>query len=616
MRRIILIFHLALSCTLSFAQKNEASAKLTPKISTLDNLKNSTSEMMSKYNLKGLSVAVFENYKIIWTNQWGIKASGSDEKIDQKTAFSTASISKPITAIVCAMLEEKGLINLDDPISNYLESWQLSKSNFTKDINVTWKQLLSHTAGTSQGGFEDYYEGDSIPTIVQSLQGKLLPRSKKEIEFLFKPGTNWEYSGGGYVIIQCALEDHFKKPLAQIVKENLLDPLQLQNSTMIQPNEKGFLTNIAKVHNSKGEIIRTGIPITPQVAPSGLWSTPTDLALIAIEMQKALLGKGNKVISTAVAKKVTDIVTMNGPRGWSYGWQRSLGYGNQEWFSHDGSNTGTGGDLLATMKNGNGVAVLANGDKPNRLPIMCYVEKEIVAKLHWNKPINEISAQQVPSILKEAIKGYYTEILYGYDRIGTTKIFEENNDLFLNSPYLKDNFDAEKSGMHYIGNNSFKIDDYPNIIQFNLNKKNELTGITISRPDYTAEKLELTLIQIRTPQTELIEIFSENAFEKATVEFKKLRSKYPTFNFEENLNNLGYSYYNKKQTDLSVQIFTLNCTEYPGSANTYDSLGEIYESIGNLDLAKQNYQKSLDLNPKNENAKQMISKINTQLQLK
>lgn len=616
MRRITLIFLLALSCALSFAQKTEDNTISFKEINSLESLKNSTSDMMSKYNLKGLSLAVFENYKIIWTNQWGIKASDSEEKIDKNTAFSTASISKPITAIVCAILEEKGLINLDDPIENYLKRWQLPKSDFTKNTEVTWKQLLSHTAGTSQGGFEDYYEGDSIPTIVQSLQGILLPRSKKSIEFLFKPGTNWEYSGGGYVIIQCALEDYFKKPLAQIVQENLLDPLQLQNSTMIQPNENGFLTNVAKVHNNKGEIIRTGIPITPQVAPSGLWSTPTDLALIAIEMQKALLGKGNKVISTKVAKKVTEIATMNGPRGWSYGWQRSLGYGNVDWFSHDGSNTGTGGDLLATMRNGNGIAILANGDKSNRLPVMSYVVKEIITRLNWSKSIDLRNEQPIPSALNNAIKGYFTEILYGYNRLGTTKIYEENGTLYLNSPFLKENFDAEKNKMYYIGNNTFKTDNYPNLIQFNLNKKNELEGITISRPDYTLKKLELSLKQIRTTQTELIEIFTEKNFEKALILFTKLKLKNPDYNFEEDLNNLGYHFYNKKQTDLSVQIFTLNCSEYSKSANAYDSLGEIYEATGKLELAKQNYQKALDLNPKNENARQMIAKINARLNIK
>lgn len=612
MRRIIIIFLLAFSCVLSFAQDANNSEKSL----ALNSLETNTSEMMSQYNLKGLSVAVFENYKVIWTNQWGVKAAHSEEKIDQNTAFSTASISKPITAIVCAILEEKGLINLDDPIENYLKRWKLPKSNFIKDINVTWKQLLSHTSGTSQGGFEDYYEGDSIPTIVESLQGKLLPRSKNPIEFLFKPGTNWEYSGGGYVIIQCALEDHFKKPMAQIVKENLLDPLQLQNSTMIQPNGNGFLTNIAKVHNSKGEVIRTGIPITPQVAPSGLWSTPTDLALIAIEMQKALRGKDNKVISNAVAKKVTDIVTMNGPRGWSYGWQRSIGLGNLEWFSHDGSNTGTGGDLLATMKNGNGIAILANGDKPNRLPVMNYLENEIINKLSWNKAIDETSTKQIPTILKEKIIGYYSEILYGYDRLGPSKIFEEDGTIYLISSYLKEITSSEKSKMYYFGKNTFKVDNYPNLIQFNLNKKNELEGLTISLPNYTSKKLELSLNQIKTPQTELIEIFSENNFEAAIILFKKLKLKNPDYNFEENLNNLGYHFYNKKQIDLSVQIFTLNCSEYSKSANAYDSLGEIYEATGKLELAKQNYQKSLDLNPKNENAGRMILKINARLNIK
>lgn len=583
------------------------------KTQQLDKIKDSTAKLMSYYNLKGLSIAVFENYNIIWTDQWGIKAADSNEKIDKNTAFSTASISKPVTAIVCAMLEEKGLINLDTPIAQYLKRWKLPKNNYNADTTVTWKQLLSHTAGTSQGGFEDYYTGDSIPTIIQSLQGKLLPRSKKQIEFLFKPGTNWEYSGGGYVIIQCALEDHFQKPLAQIVKENLLDPLQLKHSSMLQPDEKGFFSNIAKVHNSQGKIIRTGIPITPQVAPSGLWSTPTDLALIAIEMQKALAGKGNTVISTTVAKKITDIVSMNGPRGWSYGWQRSLGYGNREWFSHDGSNTGTGGDLLATMTNGNGIAILANGDKPNRLPVMSYIEKEIINSLNWNTSVKPSLKQQIPLTLKKAIKGYYTEFLYGYNNLGSGKILEENGQFYINSPFLKDNIGVTKSKMYYTGNNTFKIDNYPNDIQFNLDSNNELKGITIARPDYTSKKLELSLNQIQTIQTQLTEIFTENTYEAAIAHFKKLKAKYPTHNFEENLNSLGYDFYSKKQNDLSVKIFALNCIEYPDSANAYDSLGEIYDAIGKFALAKQNYQKSLDLNPKNENARQMISKINAKL---
>lgn len=117
-------------------------------------------ERMKKHTLKGLSVAVFKDYKIIWTKEYGYKASDSDARIDANTAFSTASISKPITAILCGILDEKGLINLDAPISKYLKSWNLPKSEYTKNVDVTWIHLLSHMAGINQGGFQDYYEGD------------------------------------------------------------------------------------------------------------------------------------------------------------------------------------------------------------------------------------------------------------------------------------------------------------------------------------------------------------------------------------------------------------------------------------------------------------------------
>lgn len=602
MKKVILIITLQLFVDVCFSQNQN-------RISKLDKLNPNVEKLMTENNLKGLSVAVFEDYKIIWTKQWGIKANDSKDRIDKNTAFSTASISKPITALLCVILEEKGLINLDDPISKYIKRWNLPESEFTKGVEVTWKHLLSHTAGTSQSGFEDYYTGDSIPNIVESLQGKLLPREKKPIEFLFKPGTDYSYSGGGYVIIQLALEDHLGKPLSEIIREHLLEPLNLKNSSMIQPNENNFLNNIAKVHNHSGAIIKTGIPITPQVAPSGLWSTPTDLAIIAIEIQKALTEKGNTIISTSVAKKVTEIATMSGPRGWSMGWQRSIGWGNQEWFSHDGSNTGVGGELLATMENGNGIAILANGDKPNRFPLMSYVKNEVINSLNWNIPFNKKKVKEIPLNLAKAISGYYTEILYGYNRSGNVKIVADNKQMYLISPVFKQEIGVEKCRMYYLGENTFKVNNYPNLIQFNINKNGVLEGITIFKDKADENKLKIPLTKIRTPETELTEIFSENKFEEAVAKFNELKLKYPSVNFENALNTLGYSFFNAKKNKLSIQIFSLNCKEYPMSWNTYDSLGEIYEATGNFKLAKENYQKSLELNPSNKSAVEMLKRI-------
>ncbi|MNK82710.1 Penicillin-binding protein 4* [compost metagenome] len=424
-------------------------------------------EQLGKYKLAGFSVVVFENYKIVYSKQFGVKSINSPEKIEENTAFSTASIAKPITALLCFMLEEKGLLNLDDPIDKSLKRWHLPKSKFTENKTPTWRQFLNHTAGTTQDGFEDHYEGEKIPTLEESLIGKI-PRYDKEIEFLFEPGTNWQYSGGGYTIIQMALEDKFNRPIAELVKQYIFSPLGLKNTTMIQPNEKGFLTNVALVHDKDGKVIKTGLPITPQVAPSGLWSTPTELAIIAIEIQNALRNKNNKVISHNVAKKVTEVsVLKNAVGGWSYGWQKSFAYNNYDWFACNGSNTGVGGNVMGTMKDGNGFAFLANGEKPNRFPVMTQTQRTILRLMNWKGNFQSEESQEIPLNLKEKLIGTYDDFLYGQKM--ETKIVERNNCLYVESAVLQHFKGKNENELVYLKNGLFKVIDYPNLLKFEFN---------------------------------------------------------------------------------------------------------------------------------------------------
>ena len=128
---------------------------------------------------------------------------------------------------------------------------------------------------------------------------------------------------------------------------------------MIQPNEKGFLTNVALVHNKDKKVIRTGLPITPQVGPSGLCPTPTKLAKIVIEMQNALRNKKNRVVSHNAAKVYLLKTSC-----------RRLGL----W--------------LATMKDGKSFAFLANGEKPNRIPVIVNTQKKILSLMNWKGNFN------------------------------------------------------------------------------------------------------------------------------------------------------------------------------------------------------------------------------------
>jgi CubicO group peptidase (beta-lactamase class C family) len=439
----------------------------------------SLKDAMNLHDLKGVSVAVFENYKVIWTGTWGIKDVDSGEPIDVNTAFSTASISKPITATLFAILEEKGLINLKDPVSIYLKRWKLPESKFLKDTLVTFEHLLSHTAGTTQHGFSDFYEGDTIPTLVQSLKGQL-PRYNEEISFQWEPGSNWSYSGGGYVIAQMAVEDSLGKSLADLASEHLFQPLGLKNTTMKQPNEKGFLVNIAKAHNENGDIIRTGIPITPQVAPSGLWSTPSDLAIFLIEMQNALRNKNNQVISHKVAKRVTNIVTSKVLGGWSIGWERRYGFGNYDWFSHGGANTGIGGHVYATMKDGNGIAFLGNSANDNRIPVLDQFRESIINAHEWYIPIDKSLEKPLDEALIGMITGQYTHVLFGE----VVEIIYNNEGLF-----IKGFIGNETNELTFIGDKTFIINGSPSKMKIKKNGTDGSLNIILIRNNTNEERV-------------------------------------------------------------------------------------------------------------------------------
>lgn len=474
-----------LTGTSNIAQPNtsyETDSKIDPKfLSELEG-------KMRANKLNGFSLAISDNYELVYSKQWGIKADGETDPINANTAFSSASTSKAVTALICAALAERGLIDLDAPISNYLTRWSLPENEFTKATPLTWTHLLAHMGGTTQHGFADFYEGDEIPTLIDSVEGRL-PRYDKAIDITFEPGTDWSYSGGGYTIIQMALEDHLKRPLHELADEIIFHPLGMTNTTMKQPNEAGFPRNVAKVHDRNGNVIRSGLPITPQVAASGMWSTPEDLTKLALALQKALRGDQDAGISPFAAKRTTDIISLKGSGGSAMGWLRGFGFGHTNWIRHDGSNTGVGNELLISPAGGYGVAFFANGEKSNRFPITSFVRNEVINMMQWEKPVE--SAIEIPKPLIEAIQGPYKDFLHNSGTMSEIKHIDGR--IYLNSPVFEHFLTSERSEMIYLGENTFKILDYPNQIRFNLDSDGNVKNISMMRDDNAALSTDIKI---------------------------------------------------------------------------------------------------------------------------
>ncbi|GAA0364273.1 hypothetical protein GCM10009092_30790 [Bowmanella denitrificans] len=431
--------------------------------------------LLQQFHLTGLSVAVVDDFQLVYQHQAGEKVYGSGQLIGPDTAFSTASMSKPVTATLAFMLAEAGKLDMDAPVERYLKRWHLPASDFDMHRQLSIRQLLSHTGGTNQSGFADFYQGDDIPTLLESLNGIKLPRYKEPLHLTFAPGSDWNYSGGGYVLVQVALEDITGKSLAQLAREMLFVPLNMQHTTMVQPGDEGFLTDVAKVHDEQQQIIGSGLPICPQIAPSGMWSSAADLSRFLLDYQLALAGKPSKVISRNVARQATQIQTLKKMGGWSAGWMRFEASGNLDWFSHGGSNTGTGGTMMATMQDGKAIVILANGPNPARLPVINLLIEDIIARRDWRKPLPSGGQQPGPEVLQAVLGEFqppYSET--------PLKIYQQDGRLYYQGTITP--WSAKRSGeLIYQGNGLFASDDQPNLLGVQRHAADGLTYLTIRR---------------------------------------------------------------------------------------------------------------------------------------
>jgi len=105
---------------------------------------------------------------------------------------------------------------------------------------------------------------------------------------------------------------------------------------------------------------------------------------------------------------------------------------------------------------------------------------------------------------------------------------------------------------------------------------------------------------------------ASSGIHQAANQYRDLKASQPNiYNFDEGeLNALGYQLIHANKLKEAIQIFRLNVEAYPQSSNVYDSLGEAYMDDGDKPLAIANYQKSLQLNPRNSGAVKMLQKLN------
>jgi CubicO group peptidase (beta-lactamase class C family) len=451
--------------------------------------------LMELYKVPALSIAVIDDYKIIWAKGYGTTGTGSSAPVTTKTLFQAGSISKPVAATGALYLVEQGKLALDEDVNRKLKTWKVPENEFTKDQKVTLRRLMSHTAGLTVHGFPGYDVDAPLPSLVQIFNGEK-PANTAPIRVDLIPGTVQRYSGGGVTIEQQLMMDVTGKPFPAQLRETVLDKIGMSDSGYEQPLPPARAAMTAIGTYSEGKPVHGKWHIYPEMAAAGLWTTPTDLAKFAIEIAQSRRGKSNRVLSQKMTEEM--LTEVKDGAGLGFFVEKE----NPGQFGHNGADEGFQALLTMNSESGKGVAIMADSD--NGINVANFVLHSIAKEYAWNYKFGG----EMPALV----------------------------------------IIARVRGMQAA------LDQYAR-----LKSAGELSG--------------------------------EHA--------------------EGALNQLGYTllYSMSGHEQDAITVFQRNVQEFPASSNVYDSLGEAYMKVGQKDLAIANYEKSLELNPKNQNAVERLKKL-------
>jgi CubicO group peptidase (beta-lactamase class C family) len=348
-------------------------------------------DRMAHHKVPGVSVAFFDHGQIIWTKTYGFADVASKKPVTPDTLFQAASISKPVAALAALRLVQDGKLSLDEDVNIKLRTWKVPENTFTEKEKVTIRRILSHSAGLTVHGFAGYASDEPIPTVVQILNGEK-PANSDPIRVDVVPGTLWRYSGGGYVVLQTLMSDITGKPFPQIMRDLVLGPAGMSHSTYEQPLPQNRASEAATPYRANGDPVKGGWHTYPEMAPAGLWTTPSDLARMAMEVQAEYSGKSSKILSQEMARQM--LTRQIGTWGLGFGLETK---GDKPSFGHGGANEGFRCNIQTYTDSGQGFAVMTNSDSGGELTEEIF--RAVAKEYGWPdyKPIEHAMIKANPS---------------------------------------------------------------------------------------------------------------------------------------------------------------------------------------------------------------------------
>lgn len=368
-----------------------------------DGVRSSIRAQMQERNVRGMSVAVAKNGKIVWAEGFGWADLESRIPATADTSYSLASISKTFTAVGLMTLVQAGKVDLDRPINDYLGDAKLEA--WVGDAReATVRRVANHTSGL--GTSEQFFYGEEERRLIPSMDQSILRYGKLYQE----PGTHWDYNNFGYGLLGYVIERVSGQPYADYMRQSVYQPLGMTHSSIdIAP---GLESVAAARYGNNGE----RIPFYGFQEPgaAAMYSSVSDLARFGMFYlghrqpgQREILSKASR------AAMIRNAVRQSPTVKYGVGLQIAQ-YGDYIAVQHAGSMSGVKTKLSMVPSEDLVVVVVGN---TNSAPSIA-IHDEIMQLMlpGWTGPASETMTAPAPAPAPQAWQGEWAGTLHAYEK--------------------------------------------------------------------------------------------------------------------------------------------------------------------------------------------------------
>jgi CubicO group peptidase (beta-lactamase class C family)/D-alanyl-D-alanine dipeptidase len=374
---------------------------------------------LAEKQLPAISIALVDDQQIVWAQGFGYADPDGKAPATSSTIYRVGSVSKLFTDIGIMQLVERGEVQLDAPVTDYLPDFR-PRNPFGKPI--TLRELMSHRSGLVREPGVGHYFDPTEPTLAATV------KSLNETSLVYEPGTHTKYSNAGIAVVGYVLERRKGEPYAKYLKRSVLEPMGMEASAF--EREPRLTSDLAKAFIWTYDGRTFAAPAFQLgIGPAGcLYTSVTDLGKFL-----SLLFAGGRGAHGQVLKPET-LEQMWQPQFAAPGETTGFGIGfrltkldGHRLVGHGGAIYGFATELTALPDDKLGVVAVTTDDSANAVVSrIAHEALRLMLAARTGKPLTEIPlTQPVDPALARRLDGRYGEGANAIDLVERSgKLFE------------------------------------------------------------------------------------------------------------------------------------------------------------------------------------------------